>query len=121
MSLYSVCVSGYEDYSPVWFESKLDKEGFQRLVSDCIHVVVKRLASKNKDYINGHAILDKLVIMLPKNGCKIIKPEVEIDLEGECSYNDEYETVGRRAKIFSDEDWKIILDHNKKIYDEVNE
>ena len=73
--------------------------------------------SESETYHCGHLVLfgyKKLKEILEKMGFEVVKPELEIDLQGECLYNGDREDD--RPEIFDDETWKLIIEYNNKIH-----
>jgi len=117
MALFSICVSGWEEYRPIWFSGSCSVDDFKKASKKAIDRIVRELDSeKDWGYIFGDCILDRLVPVMKELGFERIIPDIEIDIEGECLYR-ERETEGddKRPEIFDDEIWKIIIDHNDKV------
>jgi len=117
---YVISVTGYEDYRPVWFmDSGEDEKDFEETVQAAMAAVLPELISlDNHGYICGYDLQDAIVPEIEKNGFIVVKPEVEIDLRGECLYR---EGEFKKPDLMSNEDWHKILNHNDEIDKEVYE
>lgn len=115
MSLFVISVSGYEEYRPIWFRKEfcLTAE-FTEFVHKAVIQAVKKLDKREpRDYIRGNDILDVIVPLMKKMGFEVVRPELEIDLRGECLYGDKEED---RPDIIDAETWDLIVEHNKKVH-----
>jgi len=112
MNKFVLNVSGFECYTPVWFEKDCTKEDFETAVRECIHDSLPEIIEKD-EYIAGHDLLDVVQVMLENKGFKIIQPVLEISLYGECFYRD----ISDKPDSISPSDWLKILEHNKRIHD----
>lgn len=121
MALFSICVSGWEEYYPIWFSKDCSVDEFRETVKKYVVDSCKSLC-KGDNFIEGHKLIEKLIPMMKKNGFVVIKPELEIDLKGECIYdNFESEPECRdKPNIMDDETWKMVVKHNDKVREELH-
>lgn len=63
--------------------------------------------------INGRDLQQDIIPLLESKGFKVVKPDIEISLSGECFYQKEDEPYNVPEAIF-EEDWKKIIEHNEK-------
>jgi hypothetical protein len=122
---YVLSLCGWEEYSPVWFESSLSKKEFRKAVETVSKSIIeKALNNPELNFIDGHTIIDNYSVgglnilrkKMLKLGFKMIKPDHEISISGSCLYNKRDE----KPAVYSDEDWQRILEHNQKVKDEDN-
>lgn len=114
MGIFSICVSGWEEYMPVWFRGDFSVEEFTEKSREAIRKAIDIvILENNNSYVSGHDIIDVISPIMESFGFERTAPEIEIDIEGECLYTDR--TDGKRPKIFDDEMWNKIISHNKKI------
>lgn len=118
-NIYVLSVSGYDGYAPTWFRSTRSKTAFKRIVKEAIHNSLKKLTKKDKwgyDFISGHDIKEIIMPLLKEEGFEEITPTLEIDLMGECLYS---KSRNDKPSIIARDDWKIILEHNQMIKDDM--
>jgi hypothetical protein len=118
MGLFAICVSGWEEYRPIWFSGSCSVDNFKYYAKKAIDKIVRELdTDKDWGYIDGNSIMDKLVPVMGSFGFARVVPEIEIDIKGECLYQErEVEGEDRKPEIFDDETWKIIIEHNEKVH-----
>lgn len=120
MNKFALNVSGYETYNPIWFEKDCSKEDFELAVKEAIHECLPAII-KEDTFIDGDDLLRKSSMVLESKGFKIIKPEMEISLGGECYYNYSSHTEDERPDAIFDDDWSAILENNKRVKMEMHE
>jgi len=114
----SLSVTGWETYIPAYFDCP-SKEEFEKAVSEAVKAVMP-LLEEDEGFIDGHAIHTKVLPILCQK-FKYIQIEHEVDLKGECLYDDDYkdEYNNPRPGIVNDDVWDRIIKHNKKVHDEL--
>ena len=120
---YVLSLAGWEEYSPVWFESSLSKEEFDSAVKVVAKSIIeKSLANKELNYIDGHIITDSIEDgknMLEEGmlrlGFRVIHPDHEITFWGSCLYS---KRDDKPKFIFFDDDWRKILEYNERVREE---
>ena len=115
--IYVLSLCGYEEYMPYWFECDCSKEDFDKTIKEAINSATDILISEpehSDGFISGHELLPLVSkIFTEQYGYKLILPDYEVFMGGECLYSDHFE----QPKTITDESWKKILEHNKKIHD----
>jgi hypothetical protein len=111
--IYLVSVCGYEEYMPVYFRCECSKEEFNVEVSKAISQAVEKLQDDD-GFIDGHDLQDEIVPILAKK-FEHVQMDYEVLLHGECLYSDDYQ----KPETITDDAWMKILEHNKKIHDEI--
>ena len=117
MSLYVLSLSGYEDYSPSWFEADITPRQFKSTVRKAMKEALPIILRRDF-YIEGYEIMKAVTKILCKNyGFKVVRPKKEITFYGGCIYRNN----DNKPEIFPDEIWQPILDHNKEVNNRVYE
>jgi len=122
MNYYVLSLNGHDSYIPIWFESNCSKEEFENAVKKVTKDIIAHELDNMENFIDGHTIvdnyrddsgIDRLKDGMCKCGFMMIKPDLEIDVGGECIYSKR----GNKPSIYSDEDWIRILEHNQTVRD----
>ena len=123
MALFALCVSGYEEYRPIWFRKDCTVDEFKKCSEEAISRAVRNIAKassfedKSFGYIDGNKILDAIIPLMKEIGFELVRPEIEIDLRGECLYRDKKDG---KPEIIDDETWKLIIKNNAAVHKELH-
>lgn len=121
MGIFRVSVIGYEEYDPMDFQKdNTTTKQWKKDLAEAMEKAVDDILVKHTGFIDGHTLLYHIPIHLEAKGYKIINPQDEQLIGGECYYYEDREKDREDLRLLSDEKFEKIIEWNQKIKEQLS-